>query len=64
MDYKLKSVSDFSALIGISEITTYRYVRAGKVPHRRIGRFIRFSDSDIQSYLNSVKVKKEDNNEN
>ena len=61
----LKSISALMAIIGCSKATVYRRVRAGKIPHRRIGRLIRFSDDDIQSYLESVsvKVEKEDHNE-
>ena len=52
----LKTVSDLSVILGCKEITVYRLVKAGKIPHRRIGALLRFSDSDIQNYLDSVKV--------
>ena len=52
----LKSVSDLSVILGCQKITIYRLVRQGKIPHRRIGALLKFSDSDIETYLESVKV--------
>ena len=58
----LKSVNDLAAILGCEKITVYRLVKSGKIPHRRIGALLRFSDSDIQSYLDSVKVEKSEGN--
>ena len=52
----LKSVTDLAAILGCEKITVYRLVKSGKIPHRRIGALLRFSDTDIQTYLDSVKV--------
>jgi excisionase family DNA binding protein len=54
----LKSVSDLSVILGCQKITVYRLVKAGKIPHRRIGALLRFSDRDVETYLESVKVEK------
>ena len=62
MEEKLKCVSGLAVFLDCSEITVYRLVEDGKIPHRRIGRLIRFSDSDIQSYLESVKAEKLEDN--
>jgi excisionase family DNA binding protein len=62
---KLKDVNSVSDLLGCKPITIYRLVKSGKFPHKRIGALLRFSDSDIQSYLDSAKVEKaEGKNEN
>ena len=53
---KLKDVNTVSALLGCKPITVYRLVKAGKFPHRRIGALLRFSDRDIETYLESAKV--------
>ena len=58
MSTNLKDVSDLSILFGCKKITIYRLVKAGKIPHRRIGALLKFSDSDIETYLESVKVEK------
>lgn len=61
----LKSVTDLAAILGCEKITVYRLVKSGKIPHRRIGALLRFSDTDIQTYIESVKVEKsEGKNEN
>jgi len=52
----LKSVSDLSVILGCQKITIYRLVRQGKIPHRKVGALLRFSDRDIETYLESVKV--------
>jgi len=63
MNYNLISVSDLAVILGCSKITIFRRVRSGEIPHKRIGRLIRFSGSDLQSYLDSIKVEKGGNNE-
>ena len=55
MDEKLKSVSNLVDCLGCSKTTVYRLVRAGRIPHKRVGRLIRFTTSDIQCYLESVR---------
>jgi excisionase family DNA binding protein len=55
---KLLSVDDLSAILGCHKITVYRLVRQGKITCRRIGALLKFSDTDIESYLESVKVEK------
>jgi excisionase family DNA binding protein len=62
MDDKLRTILELAAILGCKPITVYRHVKSGKIPHRRVGKFIRFSDSDIQSYLESVKFEKGGNN--
>ena len=52
----LKSVTELAAILGCEKITVYRLVKVGKIPHRRIGTLLRFSDRDIETYLESVKV--------
>jgi len=52
----LKSVTDLATILGCEKITVYRLVKYGKIPHRRIGTLLRFSDRDIETYLESVKV--------
>ena len=56
----LKSVSDLMVILGCQRITVYRLVGANKIPHKRIGRLIRFSDDYIQNYLESIRVQKEE----
>ena len=66
---KLKDVNYVCELIGCKPITVYRLARAKAIPHRRIGSLLRFSDQDIEFFLESTKKpaklkKAEDSNEN
>jgi len=52
----LKSVVETSKLLGISEVSLRRLVRLRRIGYRKIGDRILFSEADINSYLESVKV--------
>jgi excisionase family DNA binding protein len=45
-----------AAILGVSACTLRRAVSAGKVPHRRIGGVIRFTEEDIRQYVESCAV--------
>ena len=53
----LKDVSSVAEILGCKKITVYRLVRDGKITHRKIGALLKFSDTDIENYIESVKVK-------
>lgn len=40
-----------AAYLNISEVTLLRLVRAGEVPHARVGRSIRFTKEALDEYL-------------
>ncbi len=50
MNLKLKEVAD---LLQVSEKTIYRWVKAGKIPHRRINHQYRFHRAEIEQWLGS-----------
>lgn len=52
----LKSVIETSKILGISEITLRRLIKLRRISYRKIGDRYLFSQSDIDSYLESVKV--------
>jgi len=52
----LKSIVETSKLLGISEVSLRRLVRLRRIAFRRIGDRILFTEGDIHSYLESVKV--------
>ena len=58
MDSNIKDVPALAIMLDCSETTIYRLVRAGKIPHKRVGKLIRFSNLDIESYFASVQVKR------
>jgi len=52
----LKSVLEVSELLGISTITLRRLIKLRRISYRRIGDRYLFSQNDIDSYVESVKV--------
>lgn len=52
----LKSVSEIAPVLNCSEMTVRRFIRAGKIPFRKLGRRYLFCDEDIEQFLASVKV--------
>jgi len=50
------SIAQATKILSISEVTIRRLVRAKRIQHRRIGRRILFTESDINSFLENSKV--------
>lgn len=42
-----------AAYLAVSEVTLYRLTRAGKIPHVRIGRAIRWRVEDLDAFLSA-----------
>lgn len=53
---KLYNITDISKLLGVSKITIYRLVEAKKISCYRIKGCIRFSETDIRNYLDSIRI--------
>jgi len=47
----LMTVEDLAAFLRLRRSTLYELVRAGRVPHVRLGRHIRFERSEIARWL-------------
>ena len=45
-----------AVILGLSVCTLRRAVRAGKVPHRRLGGSIRFTEDDLAEYVESCRI--------
>ena len=52
----LRSVLETSKILGVSEITLRRLIKLRRISYRKIGDRYLFSQGDIDSYLESVKV--------
>jgi len=50
------NISQAAKILNVAEISIRRLVRAKRIQHRRIGRRILFTQSDIDSFLENVKV--------
>lgn len=46
---KILSVSGLAKLMRVSNITIYRAVEAGQLPHYRVGKTIRFNRDEVMS---------------
>ena len=45
-----------AAILDLSVCTLRRAVRAGRVPHRRVGGVIRFTEDDLAEYVESCRI--------
>jgi len=52
----LKNIVETSKLLGVSEITLRRLIKLRRISYRKIGDRYLFSQGDVDSYLESVKV--------
>jgi excisionase family DNA binding protein len=52
----LMTVPEAAKLLAISRNTLYSHVAAGRIAYRRIGGAVRFSESDIESFIEASKV--------
>ena len=43
-------------ILGVSSCTLRRAVKAGKVPHRRVGGVIRFTEDDLVDYIEACRI--------
>jgi len=47
----LYTVSQAAAILQVAEVWIYERTRKGAIPHRKLGKHIRFSDSDLAAVL-------------
>jgi len=50
------SVKELSQYAGISVHTLYLWVQLRKIPYRKIGKLVRFKLTEIEGWLEDVKV--------
>ena len=56
----LKTVSDLAVILNVSKTSVYRWVKKGLIPHKKLGKLIRFSEDDIkESYDYFIAVQLE-----
>ena len=48
---RLLDVQEAAALLRVKPQTLYLWVSQGRVPHRKIGRLVRFTDSDLETFV-------------
>jgi len=53
---QLLAVSDVAKILRMDKQTVYKMIWARDIPHRRIGRRIRFTENDLSEYLDGCRV--------
>lgn len=48
---RLLTISEAAGLLGIKSQTLYVWVSQKRVPHRKIGRLVRFTESDLEEFI-------------
>lgn len=51
LDHQLLTAEDVAELLRLPVSTVYDRARTGRLPHLRIGRALRFSQSDLEAHL-------------
>jgi excisionase family DNA binding protein len=52
---RLLTIAEAAALLGVKAQTLYLWVSQKRVPHRKIGRFVRFTESDLEEFVDRQK---------
>lgn len=50
------TVSQFAELLQLNEMTIYRFVKSGQLPHYQLGRMMRFHRDDVEGFLKERRV--------
>jgi excisionase family DNA binding protein len=59
---KLIGIKELAALVGVSVSTINRVKRAGKLPHRKIGKRVVLTPEDVADFLASCQVDNKEKN--
>lgn len=51
IDQDMKTLQEISKFLQIHEMTIYRWIKAGKIPARRVGGRWRFSMKEIDTWM-------------
>jgi excisionase family DNA binding protein len=52
---RLLTIPEAAALLGVKAQTLYLWVSQKRVPHRKIGRLVRFTESDLEEFVSKQK---------
>ncbi|WP_152203599.1 helix-turn-helix domain-containing protein [Georgenia thermotolerans] len=54
-DVRLMTVEEAAAALNLSEYTVRAEQKRGRLPYRRVGRFIRFTEADLDAYTERIR---------
>ncbi len=52
---RLLTIAEAAALLGVKTQTLYLWVSQRRIPHRKIGRLVRFTESDLEEFVGRQK---------
>jgi excisionase family DNA binding protein len=52
---RLLTIAEAAALLGVKAQTLYLWVSQKKISHRKIGRLVRFTESDLEEFVGRQK---------
>jgi len=53
---RLIEIDELSSMLGVSKNTLYDWCAVKKIPHIKLGKFLRFKAADIESWLEAKRV--------
>ena len=53
---RLIEIDELSAMLGVSKNTLYDWCAVKKIPHIKLGKFLRFNAAEIESWLQAKRV--------
>ena len=53
---RLIEIDELSSMLGVSKNTLYDWCAVKKIPHIKLGKFLRFKSADIESWLQAKRV--------
>ena len=51
----LLTIAQAADITGFSTVSLYRWARIGRIPARKVGRSIRFSQIELDTWMNELK---------
>ncbi len=48
---KLLTIDQMAEILGVQKSTLYQWTHTGFIPHIKLGRFVRFRESDVNNWL-------------
>lgn len=57
MKEKLLTINEITAILKVSKLTVYRYIKSGKLPAYKMGRDYRIKEEEFKKYLDKIKYR-------
>ena len=61
MESKFLTVREVAEMLKVNKMTIYRYVKAGKIEAYKVGKDFRIQETEIEKFLENIKVSRVSN---